>query len=105
MSIRQNHYLEQRGHCWYYVRRVPSRYREIDSRRRVKAALHTDSLSVARERRDIRMDADEHFWETALAQKLGTDVPETIELCRYRSARRRVKQVGFDFKPLTKTLA
>jgi len=98
MSIRRNHYLEQRGHCWYYVRRVPSRYREIDSRRRVKAAL----LSVARERRDIRMDADEHFWETALAQKLGTDAPETLELCRYRSARRRVKEVGFDFKSLTK---
>ncbi len=102
MSIRRNHYLEQRGHCWYYVRRVPSRYREIDSGRRVKAALHTDSLSVARERRDIRMDADEHFWETALAQKFGIDAPETIELCRYRSARRRVKEVGFDFKPLTK---
>lgn len=102
MSIRRNHYLEQRGHRWYYVRRVPTRFMEVDSRRRIKVALLTDSLSIARERRDVRMDADEHFWETALAQKLGTDVPETIELCCYRSARRRVREVGFDFKPLAK---
>lgn len=104
MSIRRNHYLEQRGHQWYYVRRVPTRYKEIDSRRRVKVALLTDSLSIARERRDLRMDADEHFWETALAEKLGTDAPQALELCRYRSARRRVREVGFDFKPLEKII-
>jgi len=66
MSIRRNHSLEQRGHAWYYVRRVPSRYREIDKRLRVKAALHTDSLTIAHERRDVMMDADDHFWETSL---------------------------------------
>ena len=53
MPIRRNHYLEQRGYRWYYVRRVPSRYQVIDTRRTIKVALHTDSLIIARERRDI----------------------------------------------------
>jgi len=105
MSIRRNHYLEQRGHTWYYVRRVPSRYRVVDSRRRVKAALHTDSLTIARERRDAMMDADEHYWETSLAKKVGADAPDTTEMCRYRSARRRARAVGFEFKPLQKLAA
>ena len=68
MTIRRNHYLEQRGHTWYYVRRVPARFRTIDKRFRVKHALHTDSLTIARERRDALMDADEHYWETSLAK-------------------------------------
>ena len=100
MSIRRNHYLERRGHSWYYVRRVPSRYREIDKRRRVKAALQTDSLVIARERRDVMMDADDHFWETALANHVGFAPEESPEMCRYRSARRRARAVGFEFKPL-----
>ncbi|MDB2438337.1 integrase [Hellea sp.] len=99
MTIRQNHYLEQRGHTWYYVRRVPSRYQSIDKRRRVKKALHTDSLTIAREMRDRYMDSDEHFWETALAKKTGETVQESPEMCRYRTARRRAVAVGFDFKP------
>lgn len=69
MTIRRNHYLEQRGYRWYYVRRVPTRFRDVDPRRVVRAALHTDSLTVARERRDAMMDADEHYWETALAKQ------------------------------------
>ena len=52
MTIRQNHYLEQRGHTWCYVCRVPSHYQSIEKRRRVKKALHTDSLTIAREMRD-----------------------------------------------------
>lgn len=102
MSIRRNHYLEQRGYRWYYVRRVPARYQEIDKRRTIKASLHTDSLIIARERRDAMMDADEHLWETGLAQQTGTVAEESPEMCRYRSARRRARAVGFEFKPLNK---
>ena len=102
MSIRRNHYLEQRGYRWYYVRRVPSRYQVIDTRRTIKVALHTDSLIIARERRDVMMDADEHFWETTLAKQTRVQPEETPEMCRYRSARRRALAVGFEFKPLNK---
>ena len=84
MSIRRNHYLEQRGYRWYYVRRVPSRYQVIDTRRTIKVALHTDSLIIARERRDAMMDADEHFWETTLAKQTSTQPEESPEMCRYR---------------------
>ncbi len=99
MTISRNHYLEQRGQRWYYVRRVPSRYRQVDLRRTIKKALQTDSVTVAREIRDRMMDADEHFWETALAEKTGVSAQESLEICRYRSARRRAVAVGFDFKP------
>ena len=105
MSIRRNHYLEQRGYRWYYVRRVPSRYQVIDTRRTIKVALHTDSLIIARERRDAMMDADEHFWETTLAKQTRVQPEETPEMCRYRSARRRARAVGFEFKPLNKIAA
>ena len=105
MSIRRNHYLEQRGYRWYYVRRVPSRYQVVDTRRTIKVSLHTDSLIIARERRDAMMDADEHFWETTLAKQTSTQPEESPEMCRYRSARRRARAVGFEFKPLNKIAA
>ena len=98
-------WLEQRGHRWCYVRRVPTQYRCIDTRRRVKVALLTDSLTIARERRDALMDADEHFWESSLAKHMGTTVEETPEMCRYRSARRRARAMGFEFKPMAKIAA
>ena len=102
MSIRRNHYLEQRGYRWYYVRRVPARYQQVDKRRTIKTSLQTDSLIIARERRDAMMDADEHFWETTYAQHTGLLAEESPEMCRYRSARRRARAVGFEFKPLHK---
>ena len=86
----------------YYVRRVPARYQEIDKRRTIKASLHTDSLIIARERSDAMMDADEHLWETGLAQQTGTVAEESPEMCRYRSATRRARAVGFEVKPLNK---
>ena len=77
----------------------------IDTRRTIKVALHTDSLIIARERRDAMMDADEHFWETALAKQTGLQPEKSPEMCRYRSARRRAQAVGFEFKPLNKIAA
>jgi len=104
MTHRRNHYLEQRGHHWYYKRRVPRRYAEIDTRRYIKAALHTDSLSVARARRDAMADADEAFWEGAMLEQLGERCsdPEmqTAAACRHRSAQRRAKAMGFVFTPV-----
>jgi len=81
-------------------RSIPSRYQTVDSRRTIKVALHTDSLIIARERRDSMMDAGEHFWETNLVKQTSLQPEETPEMCRYRSARRRALAVGFEFKPL-----
>ena len=102
MAIQRNHYLEQHVQRWYYVRRVLSRNRHFDTRRTVKTALHADSITVAHDIRDRLMDRDEHFWETELAKQTGGDTQESIQLCRYRAARRRAVAVSFDFKPLPK---
>jgi site-specific recombinase XerD len=105
MTHRRNHYLEQRGHYWYYKRRVPARYADIDTRRFSKSALHTDSLSVARTRRDAMADADEAFWGSAWLEKHGTEIPSqevgSAAACRHRSAKRLAKAMGFVFKPIT----
>ena len=95
MTISRNHHLEQRGHRWYYVRRVPTRFKSVDKRRIVRKALSTDSLSIARERRDVMMDADEQLWETSLAKQIGIAANDSPEMCRYRLARRRALAVGF----------
>jgi len=102
MTISRNHHLEQRGHRWYYVRRVPTRFKSVDRRRIVRKALSTDSLSIARERRDVMMDADEQLWETSLAKQIGIAANDSPEMCRYRLARRRALAVGFEFIPFPK---
>lgn len=99
MTIGRNHHLEQRGQRWYYVRRVPLRFKSVDRRRIVRKALRTDSLSIARQRRDVMMDTDEQLWETSLAKQLGVAADNSPEMCRYRLARRRALAVGFEFIP------
>ena len=59
MPSPRNRYFVQRGDRWYHFRRVPSRYACVDARTYSKVALNTDSVTVARERRDTMMDADE----------------------------------------------
>jgi len=100
MSSRRNHHLEQRGQRWYYVRRVPARFKSIDKRRIVRTTLCTDSLTIARERRDMMMDTDEQNWELALTKQLNITTADTPEMCRYRLARRKAQAVGFEFKPI-----
>jgi len=64
-----------------------------------KAALNTDSLTVARERRDAMADADENAWDAALAELGNNPMPEVAKICRYRSAQRRAQAIGVLFKP------
>ena len=100
MTSRRNHHLEQRGQRWYYVRRVPARFKSIDKRRIVRTTLCTDSLTIARERRDMMMDTDEQNWELALTKQLNITTADSPEMCRYRLARRKAQAVGFEFKPV-----
>ncbi|MEO1116207.1 MAG: DUF6538 domain-containing protein, partial [Pseudomonadota bacterium] len=48
----EDRYLRRRGRCWHYVRRVPGRLADIDNRGMIRVALQTQSLEVARMRRD-----------------------------------------------------
>jgi len=49
------------------------------------AALNTDSLTVARERRDAMADANENAWDAALAELGNNPTLEVSKVCRYRS--------------------
>jgi uncharacterized protein DUF6538 len=57
-----NQYLKLRGQRWYYIRRVPIDYADFDNRGLISRALKTESLEVARVRRDALAEADEQFW-------------------------------------------
>ena len=59
---RLDQYLEQRKGRWYYVRRVPLQFRDVDNRDVLKLALKTGSREVARARRDSLAEADEQLW-------------------------------------------
>ena len=59
---RLDQYLKQRKGRWYYVRRVPLRYRDVDNRDVIELAFKTGSREVARARRDSLAEADEQLW-------------------------------------------
>ena len=58
-----NKYLEKRGRFWYFVRRVPIFAHAIEGRTRVKVALGTCDIIIARQRRDKQASADDAFWD------------------------------------------
>ena len=62
MANYDNRYLYQRGKAWNYKRRVPSKYKHVDARSKVRASLETKSLDIARIRRDAMERADEAYW-------------------------------------------
>ena len=57
-----NQYLQKRGDRWHYVRRVPTQYQAVDKRGTVRKSLKTESLELARKRRDDLVIADDEYW-------------------------------------------
>ncbi|MEL6725490.1 MAG: DUF6538 domain-containing protein, partial [Pseudomonadota bacterium] len=55
-------FLLKRGKRWYYQRRVPGQFSHLDQRRFAKVSLKTESLEIARVRRDQLADADDEYW-------------------------------------------
>ena len=74
MARKSNHYLKRRSERWHYYQRVPKKFAEIDPRGTIRIALNTDSVMVAREKRDRLAEADEALWQTGLAGAHGLDV-------------------------------
>ncbi len=96
-------FLLQRGKRWYYQRRVPGQFSHIDSRRFVKVSLKTESLEVARLRRDQLAEADDEHWmalaiEAASPEGTGPTIREALEH-RYKAAISRAMAYGFSYKP------
>ena len=104
MGTTRNRYLVRRGERWYYFRRIPKRFAEVDDRTCSKASLNTDSPIVARERRDAMADADEQQRESMRAELSNNPTPEVAKVCRYRSAQRRARAMSALFQPV-ETLA
>jgi len=91
-------YLKQRKGRWYYVRRVPLRFRDVDNRDVIKLALKTGSREVARARRDSLAEADEQLWSSLATY----DAPATSSsaMRRYRAAKSRAFARGFIYTPV-----
>lgn len=66
-----NQYLQMRGKRWHYVRRVPHEYMDFDKRTFIRKALKTESLEVARAKRDELVKADNQYWQSITSAASG----------------------------------
>jgi len=101
---KQNRFLVKRGTLFYYQRYIPKRFKHVDPRTRIRYTLHTDSLDVARMRRDALAEADLEMW-TALtieASENGgvSEATYKAEQHRYHAAQTRALALGFSYKPV-----
>ena len=92
VTNRPNRYLLRRGDNWSYHRRVPKAYRDLDPRGLIRVALDTDSLTIARARRDALAAADEKLW-----RGLRSGRPTALD--SYEAARDRAPAKGFVYIP------
>ena len=86
-----NQYLQKRGGRWHYVRRVPKQYAKIDTRTFIRKSLGTDSLELARKRRDELVTADERYWAQISVGTISAD--ETDE--EYKNLRKNYERAQF----------
>ncbi|MEO0612614.1 MAG: DUF6538 domain-containing protein [Pseudomonadota bacterium] len=103
---KEDRHLENRNGRWYYQRRVPKRFKPYDDRGVIKTALKTDSIEVARFRRDALEAADDDYWNSMLFLEDGevgesdaNRFRETLER-RYRAASSRALARGFVYAPI-----
>ena len=103
---KDDRHLENRKGRWYYQRRVPKRFKAFDDRGVIKTALKTDSIEVARFRRDALEAADDDYWNSLLyledgevARDAGQRLRDTLER-RYRAASSRALARGFVYAPI-----
>ena len=71
----------------------------LDRRGTIRVSLKTDSLDVARHRRDAMMLADDEYW--ALLQKNERNgAPSDSLLSRYQAAKKRATARGYIYTPI-----
>ena len=102
MAKNQNRLLIRRGDIWYYQRRVPKKFRHIESRSLVRHSLNTDSLQIARRRRDALVEADDLYWATLSQEAHENDgiseATRQVQEKRYQAASLRALGFGFKYK-------
>ncbi len=106
-----NQHLYRRRNRWHYVRRVPFEYADFDPRGIIRKSLKTDSLEVARARRDALVEADEQFWATVFISGQGLTGTNSVSkqtrraIHEYQAARQRTMAKGFMYTPVQEIAA
>lgn len=105
MTRAVNKYLYMRGEYWNYKRNVPQKFKHVEPRARVRVALNTHSLELARTKRDALVVADDNYWQALAleAESKGgvTDATRAVQEHLYKAASSRAL-AGFDnLSPLT----
>lgn len=97
-----NQYLQKRGERWHYVRRVPAEYADFDTRAFIRKSLKTESLELARIRRDELVAADDQYWAEIVEAAGGLPQSEDIAAeaaahaaRQYEAAKRKAMSKGF----------
>lgn len=85
-------YLKLRGRRWHYVRRVRKHGADWDPRGTIQLSLRTQSLEAARIKRDEIEKADDLYW-SGVGDGMAAGTAEQ----GYRSAKRRVLGLGFQY--------
>lgn len=105
MALMRNldQYLQLRANRWHYVRRVPKEYSDIDKRGVIRKSLGTESLELARMKRDELAKADEVYWRDLSAKMTmhGTEDPNSLDVFKkYERARAIAMAHGFSYKKI-----
>lgn len=100
VTRRNNHYLKRRNERWHYYRRVPKKYAHFDTRGTIRVALETDSVLIAREKRNALADADESYWRSVCARKSGDTSGLSEAALRHKAAQKTALAKGFIFRPM-----
>jgi len=96
-------YLKLRGRTFHYYRRVPKRFAHLDDRKTVRHSLKTNSLEIARIRRDGFETADCEFWASLAlseAENPNFKSARSATARRYQAAQARAMASGFVYKPV-----
>jgi site-specific recombinase XerD len=92
---RIDQYLRLRGGTWYYVRRVPKSLRHVEDRKFINQSLQTDSLTTARQRRDVCAAADNQRWAEITPQRFD----ESPRDANQKDMNQRAEAYGFTYRP------
>jgi len=102
MTKKNNRYLFLRGDYWNYIRNVPKKYSHVEPRLRIRKALNTQNVEVARMRRDALVAAEDSFWlALALeAEETGGITDATLEVQQhyYKAATKKALAFGYVYK-------
>ncbi len=98
-----NRYLQQRGKHWHYARRIPAHYSDLDTRIYIRKSLNTESIEVARVRRDALIEAEDLYWASLSGrtnEERITGRKAQLAMKRFEAAKRQAMAKGFLYMPM-----